>query len=406
MGMAASQVRLLGITSRKHDLELKAQNIQSAKLILATQSDAVYEEYQKALDETTLTVQSIDSAGNKSTLPVTFNNLFSKDKINIASGDNFMLIDKNGRLVVEEDIAEGYEEFKDDTNWPQTAQMFAMFMLGCEAIILNPHEEFVEENPMQPVFGNGNTIGNDISMPVFTLTMTPYDIESGFVNEENVASAYNNLYTFMNDWSDKENIEKIYDTERLYNEGTPEQIAEYKKLLNIYLNELYKYHAEDIYKRFNGNSDEGWDHELFNYYVNIYNAIQLSGGEYISIEEFDGMNIDAANNGDWLKAMIECGMLSISILEKDKEGNYFLDTTSISTEGSLCYTTTTTIDKTALAKAETKYEQDLKQIDRKDEKFDLELSKIETEKKALDTQYDSVKELINKNIEKTFNIFS
>ena len=42
MGMAASQARLLTITSRLHDVELKAQNIENQKIVLATQKDGAW----------------------------------------------------------------------------------------------------------------------------------------------------------------------------------------------------------------------------------------------------------------------------------------------------------------------------------------------------------------------------
>ena len=50
MGMSASQARLLTLTNRLHDIEYKAQNIQAQKLALATQQDALYQEYCDALD--------------------------------------------------------------------------------------------------------------------------------------------------------------------------------------------------------------------------------------------------------------------------------------------------------------------------------------------------------------------
>ena len=50
MGMAASQARLLALTSRMHDIELRAQNLESQKLSLATQEDAAYQKYCDALD--------------------------------------------------------------------------------------------------------------------------------------------------------------------------------------------------------------------------------------------------------------------------------------------------------------------------------------------------------------------
>ena len=42
----------------------------------------------------------------------------------------------------------------------------------------------------------------------------------------------------------------------------------------------------------------------------------------------------------------------------------------------------------------------------KDKKYDMELSKLETEREALKTEYDSVKKVISDNIERTFGIFS
>jgi predicted nuclease with TOPRIM domain len=80
--------------------------------------------------------------------------------------------------------------------------------------------------------------------------------------------------------------------------------------------------------------------------------------------------------------------------------------TSPSSDSSLSYTETTSIDKTALAKAEAKYEHDLEEINKKDKKFDLSLSKLESERTALTTEYDSVKKVIQDNIERTFGIFS
>ena len=59
MGMAASQARLLSLTSRLHDIELKAQNIQSQKIALATQKDELYQDYCDALDATSIKAQVV-----------------------------------------------------------------------------------------------------------------------------------------------------------------------------------------------------------------------------------------------------------------------------------------------------------------------------------------------------------
>ena len=56
MGMAASQARLLTLTARLHDVELQAQSIMSQKIALATQKDALYQDYCDALDATAIKV--------------------------------------------------------------------------------------------------------------------------------------------------------------------------------------------------------------------------------------------------------------------------------------------------------------------------------------------------------------
>lgn len=63
-------------------------------------------------------------------------------------------------------------------------------------------------------------------------------------------------------------------------------------------------------------------------------------------------------------------------------------------------------DERKIAAAENKYTQDLSALENKDKKLDLELKKLDTEHNALQTEYDSVKNVIDKNIEKSFNVFS
>ena len=48
----------------------------------------------------------------------------------------------------------------------------------------------------------------------------------------------------------------------------------------------------------------------------------------------------------------------------------------------------------------------LEEIEQQDTKFDMELKKLDTEHNALQTEYDSVKNVIDKNVEKSFQIFS
>lgn len=62
-------------------------------------------------------------------------------------------------------------------------------------------------------------------------------------------------------------------------------------------------------------------------------------------------------------------------------------------------------DERAIAKAESKYNQDMTDLENKDKKLDLELKKLDTEHSALQTEYDSVKNVVDKNVEASFKTF-
>lgn len=58
------------------------------------------------------------------------------------------------------------------------------------------------------------------------------------------------------------------------------------------------------------------------------------------------------------------------------------------------------------AQAEAVYRARLCPIQNKDKKLDIELKQVETQHKAVDTEYDSVKKIIDKNIEISFKTFA
>ncbi len=64
------------------------------------------------------------------------------------------------------------------------------------------------------------------------------------------------------------------------------------------------------------------------------------------------------------------------------------------------------LDTSDDAKAEAKYEAESLVLSVQDKQLDLELKQIETQHKALETEYDSVKKVIDKNIEVSFKIFA
>jgi hypothetical protein len=60
----------------------------------------------------------------------------------------------------------------------------------------------------------------------------------------------------------------------------------------------------------------------------------------------------------------------------------------------------------AAKKAELKYTHELEVLNRKDTNFDTELSNLETERKAITTEMESIEKVRDDNIDRTFGIFS
>ena len=75
MGMAVGQARLLSITSRMSDNELRAQIVNNNKMRLATESSQVSEAYIAALNESQLMFTNYDANDNINYQQLTYNAL-------------------------------------------------------------------------------------------------------------------------------------------------------------------------------------------------------------------------------------------------------------------------------------------------------------------------------------------
>ena len=387
MGMAASQARLLSITARIHDVEYQAQSIQNAKIQLATKEDQAYREYNEALEATTLTMNAIDtSTGEKAKVPATFNNLCSRNRLTPASQDRYAIRNKDGKLLVEDEIEEGYRYCK--SKGIEDPYQFALYMMNIE-------------DGLQSV---GNLDNGEFARNLNTAEEKVYQnlIAQAPASYERLQALHEDLEKIVGEGADS-----IYDASNI----AQKDIEQYEEKLAIYRKELYK-NAVDIdnqlmlYQDNTAEPKENYDTSLFQYYVSIYNQIEFCRG-CVSVDDYDGFAGNANNDSDWLQAMVQSGQFTIEIINEDKKtGKVELDATSPSSDSCLTYTQASTIDNRVLAKAEAEYEDKLRQIDKKDQKFDLDLSKLETERTALTTEYESVKKVIEDNIDRTFGIFS
>ncbi len=106
MGLAASQARLLSITQRISDNELRAQLINNQKMRLSAESSRVSENYINALNKSNLVFANYDANDNAQNVPLTFNSLTAFNKYN----NQYGLTNTAGNILISENEAKLYEQ--------------------------------------------------------------------------------------------------------------------------------------------------------------------------------------------------------------------------------------------------------------------------------------------------------
>lgn len=145
---------------------------------------------------------------------------------------------------------------------------------------------------------------------------------------------------------------------------------------------------------------------LFQY--SIKTGTEVSSDDLAQSTFYDALFNQICKNGwsenekitdsSYLQQMLQNGMLFISKMKDDGyyyQGNYATDPyiKEIS-------------DETAIAQAESKYTTEKAKLNTKEETLDLKMKNLDTEISSLTTEYDTVKNTISKNIEKSFKRYS
>lgn len=128
-----------------------------------------------------------------------------------------------------------------------------------------------------------------------------------------------------------------------------------------------------------------------------------------TMSRYDILEDGLMNSPEWLKYALEsCNVTleRVNFTNPTEEGSGLKNATWTS----IIYTNALDIsqqtNEAAIAKAEAEYEAETKDIEAKDKQFDNMLKLLDTEHTALQSEYDSVKGVITKNIERTLKIYS
>ena len=297
MGLAATQVRLLQLTSRQHRIEYQAQRIQAQKLQLSNESDRVYNDYMTALEAKKVQYKYVDTDGSITYKDATYNSMFSGYNVGIQALYALEVIngENAGKLLVTENIKQAYDN---NINWKT--------------------------------------------------------IDDATLNAEYGVT--------------------VNDTNR----------EEYQK----------KYATEQFVKEVSNNSTDANETA---YYTNLFNL--LLDGKGVAV-----MDPQYADDADWLTNMLANGELLLHKwdAEAGDNGEGTWTEATVSTDTMLQEVS----NEKELKKAEATYEAENSRINKKDAQYDTLLSQTETERNAIKTEMDSLKQVKNDNIEKTFKLFS
>ena len=280
----------------------------------------------------------------------------------------------------------------------------------------NKYEQAVDSNKnkiyQQKTDENGNLVyekdadGNDDkSKPVYDTTKPVYDTSKPVYAKDKGGAI---IYDPINYEGTSDEQRELFDyamaiTEAYYRNNNGGQD---KVVYNLQYN-------QDLLKTAN-NAD---NKSMLTYYKNIFTKMQSSG--YFTYtdtpadavkdpEHFKYSSKGTGTAGNVEKSPLKDNTVFEAALRDGSLRLEYYSTTSKSFK-------TTTIsednciqevaDERAIAKAESKYNQDMQDLENKDKKLDLELKKLDTEHSALQTEYESVKNVVDKNVENSFKTF-
>ncbi len=300
MGLSASQARLLSVTQRINNNELKSEILANNKIRLSQDGSRASEKYMNALSAKKLEYKVYKQSGDMEVVSLTFNALTGYSDLK----NQYAVMSTNGQVYVSADDAKNYQNA-------------------------------------------------------------------------------NNLYEFLQAY-------------KLIEEGDD---GGYKllddKKAQWYTNLWYKMDGQNqVDIRFTGFGDD--EQRTYQDFKTI--TKQVGSGNYLLLDDV------LAGSSNWLQFALENGLAVLTRIQSDTsaESKHFWS--------DIEYTSATDIIESdaseRVQRAEVEYQQTTKRIQAEDKKLDLEIKKLDTEHSSLKTEYDSIKNVLGKNVERSFSAFS
>ena len=490
MGMSASQARLLSITARLSDNELKQQSLAYSKQRLSDNSEQINDAYLDALAKTKYQVLTGYNGTDACYADLTYNQITGLNSV--AAGKQYLVKDNSGKVLVTAQVANAFKNnngdfnrFLRDLGYTQSDIDVAKYT-NSEDAIHNAWDEYlasvgksINDLDSEHVLNFGYTAFSNDSYDGYATYSVAYSADAngvqtglykdseGYYKERYLVQARevrdeNNNTEYVvgyqtdemegtDDWitlpdvsynvetgkfsysvtNEETNEQELVETDILYasedSDGNAMLSEDYKSYLsfvggNTYVDEggnrysvteqskalnfegattaqreLYDYAVaitEAYFNRKVSNTSQNlkYDAGIVNYYKNIFNEMRTSG--YTTTA-----NETNLKDNEWFVRQLKAGNLVLSYYSTVEK--QFVGTTLDNDES-----ITEKEDSSAMAIAEQVYQSAMDNIESQEKQYDLELNRLESEHNALQTEYDSVKGVISKNVEKTFNIFN
>lgn len=404
MGLSSSSVRKLGFIAEMHNIEYRAQAIQTQIINLATSKDSAYEEYNRALEAKNFEVAFFNGP-TTSFKDASFNNLCT---YNPERARDYALIDtRTDKMLVSQEMFDAYESFGNDK------YTFAYAMLG-----LDTNFGWGYNNTQAGAIGVGtNEQGNDWD----------YSVDDNFENP------YNDLpmtevelcafERYRKSHSDGKTDELLAAYEKYSNEDDPSKRDE---LLKEFRDKLYEKCASEIFDlmnvdknaagRNNQRIDDYMDFERygtcsqtfegatwndfkaeFDYYTRMWEAINQAGGCQVIEPQY----LYGKESREYIEGMVNAGLIVIQ--ENDTFKGWQDTSIATSTNGNYLREVE---DEEGLEKAKAKYEHELDIINRKETSLQKELKECETRRSAIEKALETAEKVGQDNIENRLNVFN
>lgn len=450
MGMAASQARLLSITARLTNNENSGQSISYSKQRLADQTQQITNEYNEALNTTKLTVLTGFNGSDATYTDISYDTMTNKQMA--ANTKQYVVTDTKGRILVTEDIANAYKQSAGNYNQflaklgYSQSDMTVQNVASLSATDKQDAAQKIHEAWDKYFASVGIECSDDEHKGIYddgtyrfkwnnvldTNDKGEYLDKDGKVitADEAKTKGYSSVGSGYASWAVLGDDGKPTGEYNPINyEGTTEESRELfdyaMAITESFMRTEKNLKAEgksaemnEVFdpKKYTLNLDAGNKADL-NYYKNIFSKMQSSG--YFTYtntpatakddpEHYKYASVGTGTAGNVQKSPLKDNTVFEAALRDGSLRLEYYSTTSKSFK-------TTTIsednciqevsDERAIARAESKYNQDMADLENQDKKLDLELKKLDTEHSALQTEYDSVKNVVDKNVESSFKTF-